>query len=366
VEELVSMFHGVYNGRKILVTGHTGFKGSWLCLWLKSIGARVAGISLPPDDTPSHWALLGLDVESYFFDICDRTRLQKAVQAINPEVIFHLAAQPLVRRSYQEPIETWATNVMGTANLLNVCRNLTNLSAIVVVTTDKCYENKEWVWGYRENDPLGGHDPYSASKAASELVTASFRKSFFNLRSSPLVASARAGNVIGGGDWSEDRLIPDLIRAIDSNVTLKIRSPHSTRPWQHVLDCLSGYMQLGEKLIEGNQDFAGSWNFGPERTGNRKVQEVLHTFKKHIPSFQWAQSDSMEQHEARLLHLDSSKAREVLSWMPVWSFEEGVEATANWYKSWLDSGQGISHQQLEDYCRSACARALPWASRGFK
>jgi CDP-glucose 4,6-dehydratase len=362
------MFNGAYDGRKVLVTGHTGFKGSWLCLWLAALGADVSGISLPPTGASNHWALLELDLESHFLDIRDQYKLQEEIQTINPEVIFHLAAQPLVRRSYQEPVETWATNVMGTANLLNACRKLTKLKAVVVVTTDKCYENKEWVWGYREIDPLGGHDPYSASKGASELVTASFRNSFFNLPSSALLASARAGNVIGGGDWSEDRLIPDLIRAIGASAQLEIRSPDSTRPWQHVLECLSGYMQLGEKLIEGDKDFADAWNFGPERTGNRKVRDVLQVFKKYIPSCQWSQSDSdaSKPHEARLLYLDSGKAKDLLSWKPVWSFEEGIEATANWYKIWLDRGEAISGQQLEAYCDLARARGAVWASKASK
>ena len=356
------MFNRAYSGRKILVTGHTGFKGSWLCLWLATIGAKVVGISLPPEVMPNHWSLLGLDLESHYLDIRDHNRLQAEIQTIDPEVIFHLAAQPLVRRSYQEPVETWETNVMGTANLLNAARKLTNLKAIVVVTSDKCYENKEWSWGYREIDRLGGHDPYSASKGASELVTASFRNSFFNLQSSGLIASVRAGNVIGGGDWSEDRLIPDLIRSISNSNKLAVRSPHSTRPWQHVLDCLSGYMQLGERLIGGDRAFAEAWNFGPEQTSNRKVSELLQAFKKFVPSCQWTQSDGQAVHEARLLHLDSGKAKERLSWMPVWSFEEAIEATANWYQIWLNRGEIISRQQLEAYCNLARARDLAWTS----
>jgi len=251
---------------------------------------------------------------------------------------------------------------MGTANLLNAARDLNNLEAVVVVTTDKCYENKEWVWGYREIDPLGGHDPYSASKGGSELVVASFRNAFFNLPTSALIASARAGNVIGGGDWSEDRLIPDLIRSIDLNIPLHIRSPNATRPWQHVLECLSGYLALGQQLLQGNKLCGEAWNFGPERDGNRQVREVLQTIQKHIPSFQWSQSEGLQVHEAQLLHLDSGKARENLSWRPVWSFEEGVEATVNWYKAWLDKKELLSKDQLTAYCKLARVRGVKWAS----
>jgi CDP-glucose 4,6-dehydratase len=362
VEELVSMFGDIYRGRKILVTGHTGFKGSWLSLWLTSLDAEVVGLSLPPASSPNHWDLLKLNIESYFVDIRDENALRNKIHAINPEIIFHLAAQPLVRRSYQEPLETWSTNVMGTANVLNAARELNELEAVVVITTDKCYENKEWVWGYREIDPLGGHDPYSASKGGSELVAASFRNSFFNLPTSALIASARAGNVIGGGDWSEDRLLPDLIRSIESNNPLHIRSPNATRPWQHVLECLSGYLALGQQLLKGNRSFAEAWNFGPERDGNRQVQEVLQTIKQHIPGFKWSQSEDVKLHEAQLLHLDSGKARENLSWKPVWSFEEGVEATVDWYKAWLYEKEVVSSYQLKAYCEQARARSLKWIS----
>lgn len=362
MEKLVEMFKGVYKGRKILVTGHTGFKGSWLSLWLSTLGADIVGLSLPPATTPSHWDLLDLNIESHFVDIRDENLLRNKIHAINPEIIFHLAAQPLVRRSYQQPLETWSTNVMGTANVLNAARDLNELEAVVVITTDKCYENKEWVWGYREIDALGGHDPYSASKGGSELVTSSFRNSFFNLPTSALIASARAGNVIGGGDWSEDRLIPDLIRSIESNNPLFIRSPNATRPWQHVLECLSGYLILGQQLLQGNKSCAEAWNFGPERDGNRPVKEVLKAIKKHIPGFQWSQSEGLQPHEAQLLHLDSGKARENLFWKPVWSFEEGVEETVNWYKAWLDRKEVISKDQLKTYCESALARGLNWAS----
>jgi CDP-glucose 4,6-dehydratase len=361
MEDLVMMFSNVYEGRRVLVTGNTGFKGSWLTLWLEMLGAKVTGISLSPETSPNHWDLLGLDTESHDVDIRNENLLRKKILDANSEIVFHLAAQPLVRRSYSRPLETWATNVMGTANVLDACREVADLAAVVVVTTDKCYENKEWIWGYRENDPLGGHDPYSASKAGSELVVASYRQSFFNLDSNPLLASVRAGNVIGGGDWSEDRLIPDLVRAVQAGNSLEIRAPNATRPWQHVLECLSGYLMLGQQLLQGNKTYATAWNFGPEREGNRQVQQVLSAIKSNWSNVEWSSSDAPRIHEAQLLHLDSSKAREKLLWRPVWTFDEGVAATAEWYRAWLDKGETMSRDQLQNYIKLAKVRGLSWA-----
>ncbi|MBC7490414.1 MAG: CDP-glucose 4,6-dehydratase [Glaciimonas sp.] len=355
------IFGNAYRNRSVLVTGHTGFKGSWLVLWLQMMGAKVTGISLPPETLPNHWGLLGLDVESHYIDIRNEELIRQKIVETKPEIVFHLAAQPLVRRSYRKPLETWATNVMGTANVLDACRQVEELAAIVVVTTDKCYENKEWVWGYREIDPLGGHDPYSASKGGSELVAGSYRRSFFNAPSSPLLATARAGNVIGGGDWSEDRLIPDLVRSVEAGKSLEIRSPNATRPWQHVLECLSGYLMLGQKLLEGNKTCADAWNFGPDREGNRQVKQVLAALKADWPSVEWNCSETPQPHEAQLLHLDSGKAREILSWRPVWSFDESVEATADWYRAWLDRKAVISLEQLHRYINFAEKRGLTWA-----
>jgi len=358
------MFADVYKERRVLVTGHTGFKGSWLVLWLQSLGARVTGISLPPDISLSHWNLLELDTEAHYIDIRDESQLRQAILAARPEIVFHLAAQPLVRRSYRQPLETWGTNVMGTANVLDACRYVEDLAAILVVTTDKCYENKEWAWGYREIDALGGHDPYSASKAGSELVAASYRRAFFNLPSSPLLATARAGNVIGGGDWSEDRLIPDLMRAIKAGQPLEIRSPYATRPWQHVLECLSGYLMLGQQLLQGNKSCAEAWNFGPDHEGNRQVHQVLTALKQIWNDIKWYCDDKPQLHEAQLLHLDSSKARARLSWHPVWSFDEGIAATAEWYRDWLREGKVISLGQLQNYFAMAEVRGLTWAQSG--
>ena len=353
MEELVEMFKQLYKDRKVLVTGHTGFKGSWLSLWLDSLGAKVFGISLPAESGLHHWDLLGLDLESQWIDIRDANLLRAAINKIQPDIVFHLAAQSIVRRSYKNPLDTWSTNVMGTANLLDACCGMECLKGIVVVSTDKCYENKEWDWGYREIEPLGGRDPYSASKAGVELVTSSYRDSFFDLTSKTLVATARAGNVIGGGDWSEDRLMPDIVRSIETNSPLLVRCPAATRPWQHVLDCLSGYLLLGEKLLESKREFAEAWNFGPEVSGNRRVSDLLEAVKRSMPNFAWNTTISDELHEAKLLYLDSSKAREKLNWKPVWSFSESIEMTINWYKNWLFKGEVMSLEQIYLYCKQA-------------
>ena len=344
-------FANIYSGRRILLTGHTGFKGSWLALWLQMLGAKLTGLALQPTTDPSHWDLLGLDFEEHRIDIRDTDAVAKVVQKSAPEFVFHLAAQPLVSNSYDDPIKTWSTNVMGTANLLEACRIQPSVQAIIVVTTDKCYENREWEWGYRETDRLGGHDPYSASKASVELVVDSYRSAFFSQLGVPLIASARAGNVIGGGDWSENRLIPDLIRAISNETTLEVRYPHATRPWQHVLEALSGYLCLGQKLFEGRKEFSQAWNFGPGVEGNRTVVEVLAVLsrlKDLWPALNWKVIDNKKNHhESNLLHLDSAKARKRLEWEPVWSFDEGLQATANWYRANIEDDVVITNDGCE-------------------
>lgn len=360
LEGLVTMFDGVFRGRRVLLTGHTGFKGSWLALWLTRMGAEVTGIALEPDTDPAHWNLLDLPIRSHLIDIRNREAVTKAVRECNPEVVFHLAAQPLVRRSYRDPIETWEVNVIGTAHVLDACRSLDSLQAIVCVTTDKCYENHEWVWGYRETDPLGGHDPYSASKAGTELVAASYRRSFFEERG-VLLATGRAGNVIGGGDWSEARLVPDLARSVAAGETVEIRSPDSTRPWQHVLDSLSGYLMLAEGMLKGRQHLAEAWNFGPDKESNRTVAKVLESMQHRWPSLKWKVSNDTHVHEARLLYLDASKARDVLTWTPVWGFEDTIDATAGWYDAWISEGQVLSEHQLDEYCAGARALELGWS-----
>ena len=357
----MTVFSDIYRGTSVLLTGHTGFKGTWLALWLKTLGAEVTGVSLEPNSKPSHWDLLGLDMIDERIDIRNADKVKEAINIAKPKVVFHLAAQPLVRHSYSDPLGTWSTNVMGTANLLEACRQQPSVRAVIIVTSDKCYENKEWAWGYRETDRLGGHDPYSASKACTELVVASYRKAFFNTPDSPLLASVRAGNVIGGGDWSEDRLIPDMVRAIKDNKTLEIRSPNATRPWQHVLESLSGYLLLGQNLLQGKQDFGQAWNFGPYRDGNRSVGDVLSSMKKEWPALDWKITRSPQPHEANLLYLDSSKAHQHLKWEPVWSIDESITETATWYRTFLEQNKVISSAQLADYIKKAQSAGVKWS-----
>jgi CDP-glucose 4,6-dehydratase len=354
-------FADIYRGRRVLLTGHTGFKGSWLALWLDTLGARVTGIALDPDTEPNHWTLTAPRVEDVRQDIRDAAGLAAVVERQDPEIIFHLAAQPLVRRSYREPLETWSTNVMGTANLLDACRRLPSLKAVVIVTTDKCYDNQEWERGYREDDRLGGHDPYSASKAATELLAASYRKAFFEPAGRVLLTTARAGNVIGGGDWSQDRLIPDLVRAVVAGRALEIRSPQATRPWQHVLESASGYLMLGQALLEGRKDRARAWNFGPDQEGNRPVREVLERLRAEWPALTWEVGAAPQLHEATLLYLDSSLARNALGWKPVWGLDRALSATAAWYRSWQDGGRVVSREQLATYISDARAAGLAWS-----
>ena len=353
-------FGDVYRGRRVLLTGHTGFKGSWLALWLTRLGAIVTGVALPPETSPNHWDLLGLDIDSHHIDIRDREALARVVVRAQPEIVFHLAAQPLVRRSYREPIDTWATNVMGTANLLECCKQCPSVRGVLVVTSDKCYENHEWVWGYRENDRLGGHDPYSASKAATELLVASYRASFFSTPDALALASARAGNVLGGGDWSEDRLIPDVVRAVVSGSEVEIRSPAATRPWQHVLESLSGYLLLGQRLLDRTPDVQQPWNFGPEAEGNQPVRAVMERIASLWPDMHWHVANDASVHEARLLYLDSGKARTGLQWHPVWNIDAALVATVAWYRSYLDNGVAISELQLDQYGQAARDAGLAW------
>lgn len=357
----MKLFGGVYNGCRVLLTGHTGFKGSWLALWLREMGAEVTGVALDPSTTSSHWSMLGVEVDDRRLDVRDTEAVSAVMAEAQPGIVFHLAAQPLVRRSYVDPLLTWGTNVMGTGNVLDACRKVSSVKAIVVVTTDKCYENREWRWGYREVDRLGGHDPYSASKAATELLSASYRKSFLSNEDSAWLATARAGNVIGGGDWSEDRLIPDLVRALSLSKSLDIRSPMATRPWQHVLESLSGYLLLGQKLLERNQPaFADAWNFGPDDSGNMSVEQVLELMREEWDDLRWHVSETPQPHEAHLLQLDSTKARHDLCWLPVWSLPEGLKRTAAWYREYLLDGKHISREQLADYIETAAAKGLVW------
>lgn len=356
----MKLFSGQYKNRKVLITGHTGFKGSWLALWLSELGAEITGLSLIPDAYPNHWDLLNLGIDHYIQDIRDAMSVEHMVKKIRPEIVFHLAAQPLVRRSYLDPLETWSTNVIGTANVLEACRKTPSVRAIVIVTSDKCYENKESV-DFREDDRLGGHDPYSASKAATEILAASYKCSYFNSIGSSLLATARAGNVIGGGDWSEDRLIPDVIKSITGNTALEIRFPGATRPWQHVLESLSGYLVLGQKLLENNQEFVGCWNFGPEPENSRTVFDVLSQLKNYWPQLSWQEVQSLQPHEAKTLSLDSSKARNHLDWKSIWSFNQTISAVADWYNVYLKEGGIKSREQLFSYIAAANQAGVAWS-----
>ncbi len=357
------MFGQIYKNRRVLVTGHTGFKGSWLALWLDHLGAQVSGLALDPNTTPNHWDLLGLSIDDNRSDIRDFEKTLSLVEAFQPDIVFHLAAQPLVRRSYRVPLETWSTNVIGTANLLEACRQVSSVQSIVCITTDKVYANQEWAWGYRENDRLGGYDPYSASKACCELVVDSYRNSFFSKDNRCLAATVRAGNVIGGGDWSEDRLIPDMVRAVTSDEVLEIRSPHATRPWQHVLESLSGYLMVGQKLIERNAHFARAWNFGPSAEDNRQVIDILDELRRHWPAIRYRVATELQPHEANLLYLDNSLAKSSLGWQPVWTLATTLQHTADWYALQAKNGLAESKLQLEGFVADALNLRRAWATQ---
>jgi len=343
-------------GKKVFLTGHTGFKGSWLSLWLASMGSKVTGYSLAPNTTPNLFDVLAINSlieRSHIADIRDLVSLQKAMSDAKPDVLIHMAAQPLVRYSYSHPVETYATNVMGTVHLLESTRSIDSVRATVVVTTDKCYENKEWVWGYRENEPMGGYDPYSNSKGCAELVTSAYRQSYFSHpNSTNKVASARAGNVIGGGDWSEDRLIPDAIKAFESNKPLMIRNPLATRPWQHVLEPLSGYLILAQALYEKGDHFASAWNFGPGDDDNCSVQEVIDLLIAGWgKSAHWEIEGAEQPHEAHHLKLDCSKARSQLGWVPKWRLETTTQKIVEWQKAFQakDNMREVSLAQINEY-----------------
>ena len=336
-----------FAGKRILVTGHTGFKGSWLALWLTRLGAEVTGLSDAIPTSPSHFEALDLAVDDRRGDIADQPVVEALISEVRPEVVFHLAAQSLVRRAYRDPVGTYRTNVMGTLTLFDACRRQGGVRAIVSATTDKVYRNIEQDAGYREDDALGGADPYSASKSCVELMTASFRESYPD--SAMSIASVRAGNVIGGGDWAEDRLIPDAMRAVSTGEPLAVRNPDSTRPWQHVLDPLAGYLEVGARLLSGDQEAAGSWNFGPAHSQAVRVRDILDLLCDEFPGLQVhyrPASDGL--HEARLLQLDSSKARAMLGWRPRWEGQM-LERTVQWYRAFHRDGRAISAQQIDDY-----------------
>lgn len=355
MENMVKMYNGLYNGKRILLTGHTGFKGSWMALVLQKLGATVIGYSLPPNTKPSHYSLLNLNLKSYYEDICNFDVLKNVLEIERPDIIFHLAAQPLVRYSYVNPLETYQTNIIGTANVLEAAKYCDSIKSIVVITTDKCYENLNQEIGYVETDRLGGYDPYSSSKACAEIVISSYRDSFFNTKDfqtkhNTLIASARAGNVIGGGDWSNDRLIPDLIRSAIKGEYAKIRSPYATRPWQHVLEPIHGYLLIGQALLSGKIEFASSWNFGPYIENTLSVSQVLELSKtiwKDI-NFEFKNEEN-EPHEAKLLSLNINKSLLHLGWKPKWTNEVSISRTINWYKEFASSGQLNTEDDIVNY-----------------
>ena len=347
-----------WKGKKVLVTGHTGFKGSWLSLWLQSMQADVVGISLDPPTTPSLYeqAQVGDDMTSLRADIRDIDKIKSIFQEHQPEIVFHLAAQPLVRYSYHEPVETYATNVMGTLHVLEAIRCCKSVRAAVMITTDKCYENREWDWGYRENEPMGGHDPYSSSKGCAELLIASYRDSYFSKQDfsqhKTAIASVRAGNVIGGGDWAEDRIIPDIIRAFQNNETVHIRNPNAIRPWQHVLEPLAGYIELAEHLYADGMQWAEGWNFGPKDDDAKPVEWIV-TKMSNLwgEDAQWHIDDGEHPHEANYLKLDCSKAHAKLGWKPRWDLGLALEKIVSWHKEMNNgvSAKFLCQNQIKEY-----------------
>ena len=349
--------HSFWQGKRVFITGHTGFKGSWLSLWLTQLGAQVTGYALAPPTTPSLFCSAHLHAEfnSIEGDIRDYELIKKSLSACNPEVIFHLAAQALLCQSYLEPRNTLSVNILGSANVLDAARYLDDLRAVVNVTSDKCYENREWVWGYRENEPMGGHDPYSCSKGCAELVTASYRRSFFSTESTANIASARAGNVIGGGDWAANRIIPDSIRAIIAGLPVSVRNPLAIRPWQHVLEPLSGYLLLAQKLWENGDHYADGWNFGPDHSHCCSVGDLA-TILCHIWGTPAKWNDAADHsgdrvHEAHYLWLDSSKAVTQLGWSPILSMYDTVAMTVDWYKRYIEGedAQTVTSEQIANY-----------------
>lgn len=343
-----------FSGKKVLITGHTGFKGSWLAFILNEVGAEVTGLALPPVTAVNHFDLLKLDgkIKHVVGDMRDAAVVAKTVQDFQPEFVFHLAAQALVRPSYDDPVTTFSTNVLGSVNLLEAVRQCKSVRSLIYITSDKCYENVEWTWGYRENDRLGGRDPYSASKAAAELAFSSYARSFFEQCPMLGAASTRAGNVIGGGDWAVDRIIPDCIRAIQAGEPVRLRNPGATRPWQHVLEPLAGYLLLAVRLYEEPKKWGGSWNFGPSTQEVQTVKNVAERIVSHIGKGRVEVVESETQvHEARLLQLNCDKAHQLLGWYPRWQVEKTLEVTAIWYKIIMNGGdaEATTRAQIKEF-----------------
>ncbi len=348
-----------WRGKRVLLTGHTGFKGSWLSLWLQSMGAQVVGFALAPPTKPSLFEVAGIEqgMTSIISDIRDLAHLRQVFAEHQPEIVIHMAAQPLVRYSYIEPVETYSTNVMGVVNLLEAVRSTPSVKAVVNVTTDKCYENREWAWGYRENEAMGGYDPYSSSKGCAELVTAAYRNSYFHPAKyhehGVAIASAKAGNVIGGGDWAEDRLIPDIMRAITEGRAVNIRNPQAIRPWQHVLEPLSGYLLLAQKLYEDGATYAEGWNFGPNDEDAKPVQWIVERLTQSWgEGASWLLDGGEHPHEAHYLKLDCSKAKGQLNWHPRWHLDEALVKIVDWHQAWRDEKdlREMTLRQISAYC----------------
>lgn len=351
----------IYKGKTVLVTGHTGFKGSWLAVWLNELGSRVVGYALDPISNRDNFNLTNLkdkiiDIRG---DIRDTDKLNAVFNKFKPDIVFHLAAQPIVRYSYEHPKYTYEVNVIGTINILEAIRSTYETKVGIIITSDKCYENREWIWSYRENDALGGYDPYSSSKGCVELLVSSYRNSFFNTdkykQHQKLIASVRAGNVIGGGDWSQDRIVPDSIKSLEAGKEIIIRNPKSIRPFQHVLEPLSGYLLVGAKLLEGDLKFSGAWNFGPNPESIVTVEDIVEKIIKYWGGGSWihSQAEKNAPHEANLLSLDISKAKYYLNWYPRWNVEMALEKTVDWYKNYkLIPIYDLCVSQINDYCDS--------------
>jgi len=363
---MYNLFDCIYKDKTVLVTGHTGFKGSWLAYWLYKMGANVVGYSLKAPTTPNHIGLLDMDIVSIIGDIRDSDKLEKIISKHKPDIVFHLAAQALVRYSYENPIETYETNVMGTLRVYEACRKY-DVKAIVNITSDKAYENKEWVWGYRENDPLGGFDPYSSSKGCADILTNSYRNAYFNTKEYKkshytLLASCRAGNVIGGGDWAKDRLMTDIMLSVSQNKKVSIRNPYATRPWQHVLEPLSGYLAIGQKLLEERVEFSDAWNFGPADEKSLTVEDIVKKVKRYWDKSEYhIDKDANMLHEANILKLDCSKANAKLKWHSIWDNNKTMQKTVEWYKSFYEKNDIISKNDLNAYISDAKNKGATWA-----
>jgi len=350
-----------WSGKRVLVTGHTGFKGAWLCIWLRELGALVSGFSLKPTTSPALYDLakLGETITSHMGDIRSEAAIRQVIRTAEPEILIHMAAQPLVRASYADPVTTYATNVMGTVHVLEAAREVESVKVVINVTSDKCYENREWVWAYRESDAMGGYDPYSSSKGCAELVTSAYRRSFLTDTGIAL-ASARSGNVIGGGDWSAGRIVPDLLRAVETGESIDIRNPEAVRPWQHVLEPLAGYLILAQKLLEDESRYADAWNFGPSENSAIPVRELARRLFNLLESEAgWKDSSQASPYESQLLRLDVSKAKQGLGWEPLWSIDDTLEKVAEWHRGWRSKVdiESLCIGQIDAYQNQVAGRA---------